>query len=404
MDCKTVGVTIAKLRKQNNMTQSELAQRLEVSDKAVSKWENGLGFPDTTVFPLLASLFNVSIDYLMLGEKKQIAVAGNILADIVKDIDAYPALGMLSSITQITKAVGGCVPNVAINLKKIDQSIPVVPFGKIGTDEYGRFLLSQLQKYGLSTDQITVSETAPTSFSDVMSLATGERTFFHQRGANAEFNPSEIDLSKLNCSILHIGYLLLLDVFDQEDSEFGTVMARFLASVQSQNIKTSIDVVSSSTGDFSKKVIPALKYCNYVIINETECCSIWDLPAYTSDGILIEKNIKAAMFNMVNCGVKEKIVIHAKKKAFCLDVKSGEFTKINSLKIPSEEIKGSVGAGDAFCAGILYGLYNDFSDMQLLEFASTAAACNLFSANSVDGMKSKNEIYQIMKKYPRLTE
>ena len=107
---------------------------------------------------------------------------------------------------------------------------------------------------------------------------------------------------------------------------------------------------------------------------------------------------------MVNCGVKEKIVIHAKKKAFCLDVKSGEFTKINSLKIPSEEIKGSVGAGDAFCAGILYGLYNDFSDMQLLEFASTAAACNLFSANSVDGMKSKNEIYQIMKKYPRLTE
>ena len=87
--------------------------------------------------------------------------------------------------------------------------------------------------------------------------------------------------------------------------------------------------------------------------------------------------------------------------SFVLDVESGSLTEVPSLKIPKEEIKGSVGAGDAFCAGCLYGLYHDYGDKQLLEFASAAAACNLFEANSVDGMRTKNEIMNIAQKYER---
>ena len=82
----------------------------------------------------------------------------------------------------------------------------------------------------------------------------------------------------------------------------------------------------------------------------------------------------------------------------------GQVTEVPSLRIPKEEIMGSVGAGDAFCAGCLYGIYNGFSDRQTLEFASAAAACNLFAANSVDGMKTKNEILQLAEKYGRISE
>ena len=85
-----------------------------------------------------------------------------------------------------------------------------------------------------------------------------------------------------------------------------------------------------------------------------------------------------------------------------MDAKTGDFAAVPSLKIPSEEIKGSVGAGDAFCAASLYAIYNNFSDTQLLEFASAAAACNLFAANSVDGMRSKGEIMKMEEQYGRL--
>jgi transcriptional regulator with XRE-family HTH domain len=123
MDSKSIGVIIAKLRKKNGMTQSSLAKQLAVTDKAVSRWENGQGFPDITIFPRLAELFGVSIDYLMLGEKRGITVAGNMLLDIVKSIAEYPKCGRLSYVSDISYAVGGCAPNTAIDLAKIDPTV-----------------------------------------------------------------------------------------------------------------------------------------------------------------------------------------------------------------------------------------------------------------------------------------
>lgn len=403
MDAKGIGASIASLRKKIGLTQAELAAKLNISDKAVSRWENGLGYPEVTQFPSLASIFGVTVDFLMTGERKGIVIAGNALADIVKNIDAYPNLGMLSNITSISQAVGGCAPNTAINLAKIDRSIPISVIGKIGDDDYGRFLLSQMSHYGIDCAKMVISQDKNTSFSDVMSLTSGERTFFHSRGANADFCPEDIDISSLNCSILHIGYILLLDAFDAEDKEYGTVMARFLHSVQQKGIKTSIDVVSDSTADYKAKIVPALKYCDYAVMNEVESGMISDLDAYNEDGSLNIENIRKTMELMASFGVKEKIIIHCKQAGFCLDVPTGNFTVVPSLEIPSEEIKGSVGAGDAYCSGCLYSIYNNLDDKKMLEFASSAAACNLFAENSIDGMKTKSEIEKLADKYGRKT-
>jgi len=403
MDCKSLGTTIAHLRHQNDITQSTLADALGVSNKAVSKWESGQGFPDISLLPTIAEFFGVSIDYLLLGEKKGITIAGNMIMDVVKNIEQYPTIGMLVSIGDVSRAVGGCAPNTSINLAKIDRRVPISVIGKVGTDENGRYIVSELQKNGINVSRVSYSSTTPTSFCDVMSIPSGERTFFHKRGANAEFSPADIDLDSLDCNILHIGYILLLDKFDAEDKQYGTVMARFLHDVQKKGIKTSIDVVSDSTGDFPKKLIPALPYCNYVIINEIECCNAWNLEAYKPDGTLDRETVALAMQKMIDGGVSDRVIVHCKKTSFALDNK-GNFTEVPSLRIPKELIRGSVGAGDAFCAGCLYGIYNDYTDRQILEFASAAAACNLFEANSVDGMRPRNEILKIAQKYGRITE
>ncbi len=65
---QTIGTQIAKLRKEKNITQDELAKNLDVSAQAVSKWENG-GAPDIELLPKIADYFDVSIDVLF-GKKK----------------------------------------------------------------------------------------------------------------------------------------------------------------------------------------------------------------------------------------------------------------------------------------------------------------------------------------------
>lgn len=65
MERKTIGSFIAALRKANGMTQKELADRLPVSDKAVSRWERDECAPDISLIPVIAELFGVTSDELL---------------------------------------------------------------------------------------------------------------------------------------------------------------------------------------------------------------------------------------------------------------------------------------------------------------------------------------------------
>ena len=67
MEKKTIGSFIAALRKANGLTQKELAEKLNVSDKAVSRWERDECYPDLTMIPALAEIFGVSCDELLNG-------------------------------------------------------------------------------------------------------------------------------------------------------------------------------------------------------------------------------------------------------------------------------------------------------------------------------------------------
>lgn len=65
MDAKNTGCFITHLRKEKQMTQKELADQLGVTDKAVSKWERGLSYPDVTLLPLLSKTLGVPVEELL---------------------------------------------------------------------------------------------------------------------------------------------------------------------------------------------------------------------------------------------------------------------------------------------------------------------------------------------------
>ncbi len=72
MDSGKTGAFIAELRKENDLTQTALAEKLNISNRTVSKWENGDGYPDITILPQIAEILGVTVDELLLGEKKQV--------------------------------------------------------------------------------------------------------------------------------------------------------------------------------------------------------------------------------------------------------------------------------------------------------------------------------------------
>lgn len=325
---------------------------------------------------------------------KGIIVAGNLLVDHVKMCDNYPAPGMLTNVRAVDKGIGGCACNTAADIAIIDPEINVKVIGKVGRDADGDYIKSTMSSLGIDLDSVITTDESFTSFSDVMSdMSTNERTFFQARGANALFEPEDIDLDSLNADIFHIGYALLLDKFDLPDDEYGTVMARTLAKVSSRGIKTSIDVVSEASDRFSKVVTPCLKHCDYLIFNEVEAASVTGIEVREENGKISHGAVKEAINALFDKGVREVVCIHSPEGGWYAK-KDDLVYFLPSLNLSREMIKGKVGAGDAFCAGMLYSLYREFDPEYSLRVAGAAAACSLTEKNSIDGLREFDKMME----------
>ena len=300
-------------------------------------------------------------------ERNGIAVAGSVLVDKINEIKAYPQSGELTQIVGLEKAVGGCVPNVALDLKKICPEMNVKAIGKIGNDEEGAYVSEVLSQGGVDVTGFIVDDSDKTSFTEVMSVINGQRTFFTYPGTSADFGIDDIDFENLDVKILHLGYFLLLEKVDQGDG------LSILKKAKEHGIHTSIDLVSENSDRYSL-VLPCLPYTDYLIINENEAGKLTNMEP-------TDENMKSIAYKLKELGVQQKVVIHKPDYAVCLSEEG--YTVVPSYKIPDDYIKGTTGAGDAFCAGAMSGLTYGKSLEEAIQIGTTLAASVITSTENV---------------------
>ena len=331
--------------------------------------------------------------------KKGICCAGNMIVDITYPIATWPKEGELTHITEgIQNSTGGSVCNTISDLARLDPNMHLVASGYAGHDAEGDFVLQEMGKYP-NIDLSQVRRDGRTSFTAVMSNnQTKARTFFQHAGANAYYGEKDIDWEKLDVDIFHIGYILLLPALDAEDAEYGTKMARLLHNAQQRGFKTSIDVVSESGDRFKKLVTPALKYSNYCIINELEAQQTTGIVLRDENDNLVKENLPHALKKLKELGVSTWAVIHCPELGCGIDEK-GTYHEVPSLKLPKGYIKGTVGAGDAFCAGILYAAETDMPMAEALKLGACTAAASLSEVSASDGVKTAEEVILLYNQY-----
>ena len=128
---KSIGETIANLRKQKGMTQSELAEKMNVTDKAVSKWERDLSCPDINTISKLADVLDVSVEELLKTKKQD--YSNNKIKELINLILKAVAIAM---------GIGVVVLNI---LDKIETKSSIIMLG-IGVFCIGLYLLDSNEK------------------------------------------------------------------------------------------------------------------------------------------------------------------------------------------------------------------------------------------------------------------
>lgn len=332
-----------------------------------------------------------------------IACAGNWILDRIKCVDRYPLMGELANILSEEEGPGGSAFNVSGCFSRLQVSFPVIGFGCIGQDDVGRRIIDLCNRYGIEGARLIQIEDQMTSFTDVINVHNGgERTFFHARGANSCFAPHHVDISLLrekDIRIFHLGYLMLLDALDSPQVEYGTQGASLLAAVKEAGILTSLDLVTENVDKF-KQVLFALPYTDYLIINEVESERLSGESLRTSEGKLIKEFLSIVGRKLLSLGVKRAVIIHSPEGVHWSS-KEGQDLFCPSLRIPNNRFKGTTGAGDACCSGILLGLHEGWRIEETLLFANGCAAACITEPNTLDGLRPIAEIRRLCAEWRR---
>ncbi len=318
---------------------------------------------------------------------------GNILVDNIKLISQWPAPETLVYVEKNQLSPGGGAVNVALDLARAGANFPLYLGGKIGQDHFGDYLLNYFKNYPIDTASIKREAGLETPWSDVMTEKhSGRRTFFHHTGAADYYSAEDIcAYQHIPAKIFYLAYLSLLKSLDEKCPHFGCKAGGVLKELKEEGFIIAMDCVSAASPQFfEQRILPLLPYVDILILNEYEAC----LATGKEVNIKDENSLKDALLFLSQQGAKT-IVIHYPQGAAAYH--EGQISFHSSYKVTPDEIKGSVGAGDAFSAGLLYGLHEEWDIAQAIDLACTMARFNLTHISATEGIKPLAQMQQWQK-------
>jgi sugar/nucleoside kinase (ribokinase family) len=311
----------------------------------------------------------------------EVTCLGIIVADVIaKTVDHLPATGKLELIEQLELHLGGCASNAAVDLEKIGIKTAVI--GRVGDDGFGSFAINEMQKNGVNTEGILISSTSRTSASVVSVHSSGERSFLHQIGANADFTVEDINFSIIqDAKILFIAGALLMPSFD------GIPSAEVLKRAQSSGIITVMDTAWDSTGKWMKHIAPCLPYLDYF------------MPSVEEAEMIAGKSDPEEIANVFLEAGAKTVVIKLGSKGCLIKTKNG--VKFSIAAFSGIRAVDTTGAGDSFAAGFIAGLVKGWDLKDCGEFANAAGAHCVMKLGATSGIKPMNEIFNFIKEAGR---
>ena len=314
--------------------------------------------------------------------------AGNWIVDIVHDIESWPEQNDLVRISDQKLGIGGGAANVVSDLRSFGVAFPLIPVGKIGKDRYGEFALNHCHDFDLPTTFIKVADQTPTAHTHVMSVPGGSRTFFYQGGTNDTLDTSDFPFAELRATgarVFYLGYLMLLKSLEEFAVDGRTKAAHILAMARDAGMITCVDLVSADSTQFAAIVCATLGDIDYLIINETEASRSTGLPVTDENGLIESEALLRCATRLLAQGVHKAVIIHSPDAALWLDHAESVWSYPEA--IPAQAIISSVGAGDAFCAGVVYGIHESWSVENTLKLAHRAAGTALSGHTATDGLR-----------------
>jgi sugar/nucleoside kinase (ribokinase family) len=320
-----------------------------------------------------------------MTKRHGIVTAGTWCVDLNKLIARWPEEDTSNEVLAIDRQGGGSACNMAIDLRRLDSKLPVTTMGLVGDDDDGRFLLSQCDEWGIERRRLQVIPGARSLSVDAFTIAgVGRRTHFFFQGVAALLNPDHLDFTDVQADILHLGLPGAHAKMDVAWKNDGNGWAATLRKARAAGLRTNLETMTIARERLAELTAPCLPHLDFLVVNDFEIGAIAGIQSRNSEKADVAA-IWRAMEAIFARGPLQFIVVHFPEGSVAAR-RDGARLAAGSVAMPQDSIIGANGAGDAFAAGILYGLHECWSDERSLALAHASAAASLRSLSTTGGV------------------
>lgn len=285
-----------------------------------------------------------------------VVCAGIVVADVfVPLLRRLPEPGELVATEDFVVETGGCAANAAIALARLGVQVAVV--AKVGDDLFGDFVQHELSAAGVDVSHIGRSADLGTSKTVIVPVSGEDRRFIHTFGANAALCAADFAPATATApDVLYVGGYLALPALRQDE------LAEQLRRVRQAGTRTVFDVVAPAGRALSlDDVADVLPEVDYFVPNDDEAAALTG-----------ESDPRRQADRLLEVGAGTVIVTMGERGLVAV-------SRDETIELPAPRVDfvEPSGAGDAFAAGLVFGLLQHWSLRRCLEFASVigASAC-----------------------------
>ena len=310
-----------------------------------------------------------------MRQPPSVVCTGILVADLfVPPLERLPAAGDLVVTEDFLVQPGGCAANTALSLTKLGVSVSVA--GKLGKDVFGEAVERNLQESGVRTDALRYSSTHGTSKTVILPVIGEDRRYIHTIGANSDFTVEDISIPlAMQAQVFVLGGYCVLPSLDPQR------IATLLNNMRENGIRTMLDVVvpASSNHPTLDDLRPILPFVDVFMPNIEEAALLTG-----------ETNPVKQAELLLHAGCTIAIITRGENGALLMSAQE-------TLEAPAFPVKvvDVSGAGDAFVAGFILGLLEQWAMADSLRFASLmgASACTHLGCTAGVFTRAEAETY-----------
>ncbi|HIR92081.1 MAG TPA: carbohydrate kinase family protein [Candidatus Egerieimonas intestinavium] len=361
--------------------------------------------------------------------KKKAVVAGHICLDITpafegekrSRLEEILSPGKLAEVGEANIHCGGAVSNTGLAMKALGAEVSLV--GKIGDDDFGRVLRSQLDEYGCGKG-LVVSQEDSTGYTIVLAIPGIDRIFLHNSGANNGFSGEDVPEAELeNGALFHFGYPTVMRKLYEND---GEELVRMYRAMKQRGIATSLDMAAvdpnSPAGkvDWKKVLSRVLPYVDFFVPSVEELCFMLDRERYeawskrtsgdVTEVLSLREDIRPLADQVMEMGAKVLLIkcgapgIYYRTAHREILKGVGPRVELDADLWSSREgfeksyrprrIRSGTGAGDTTIAAFLTGMLEGMTLEQCLQLAAAAGASCVAEYDALSGIPSLEKLME----------